>query len=68
MPSFRVPFLAFLLIAALAAGPARAEPVTFEAEDGLQIKGDVYRPAAPSSTTIVLFHQAGSSRGEYRDI
>ena len=68
MPSFRVPFLAFLLITVLAASPAHAEPVTFQAEDDLQITADVYRPATPSSTTIVLFHQAGSSRGEYRDI
>ena len=68
MPWFRVPLFALLAFVLLAIAPAHAEPVTFESADGLPIKGDVYRPGAPSSTAIVLFHQAGSSRGEYRDI
>ncbi|MEX1023518.1 MAG: alpha/beta fold hydrolase [Planctomycetota bacterium] len=55
--------------------------VAFAAADGLEITADLYRPsrpagerAAPSSGDerstpfIVLCHQAGSSRGEYRSI
>ncbi|MGI9383671.1 MAG: alpha/beta hydrolase [Methyloligellaceae bacterium] len=68
MPTFRVPIFALVALFALVSAPAIAEPVKFTAEDGLEITGDVYRPTAPSNAVIVLFHQAGSSRGEYREI
>ena len=42
--------------------------VQFPSEDGLKITGDVYRPSGLATTAIVLFHQARSSRGEYKDI
>jgi len=49
---------------------AEAQPKTveFPSQDKLTITGEVYRPSGLSSTVIVLFHQAGSSRGEYRAI
>lgn len=41
------------------------EKVTFRAEDGLKITADLYE-VDPSNPYIILFHQAGSSRGEYK--
>ncbi len=43
------------------------EKVTFTAEDGLKITADLYE-TNPSKPYIILFHQAGYSRGEYRQI
>ena len=43
------------------------EKVTFSAEDGLQITADLYE-IDPSKPYVLLFHQAGSSRGEYKQI
>ena len=58
-----------LLLVSLASTAAGNETVTFASEDGLLVTADVYAPyengAAP---IIVLFHQAGSSRGEYTEI
>ena len=43
------------------------EKVTFYAEDGLKITADLYE-TDPGNPYILLFHQAGYSRGEYRQI
>ena len=43
------------------------EKVSFVAEDGLEITADLYE-INPSKPYILLFHQAGSSRGEYLQI
>jgi len=53
---------------AAAAGSSR-QTVTFASLDGLEITADLYAPH-PDKTTpfIVLFHQAGWSRGEYEEI
>jgi alpha-beta hydrolase superfamily lysophospholipase len=43
--------------------------VQFNAHDGVRIRGDLYSVDANKSRPfIVLFHQARSSRGEYREI
>ena len=54
----------------LFAGAALArEPLTLKAADNLPVSADVYRAdAKPDAPWIVLAHQAGSSRGEYRTI
>ncbi|MEP3525689.1 MAG: alpha/beta hydrolase [Hyphomicrobiales bacterium] len=57
-------FIAF--IAVLFSFNAFAESVSFKAADGLLVSGDLNKGS--SSTAIVLFHQAGSSRGEYKTI
>lgn len=44
------------------------QTVSFETEDGLDITADVYTPHPTSAPFILLFHQAGFSRGEYRSI
>ena len=48
--------------------PASAETITFEAKDGVAITADLVRPKQSAKAAIVLFHMAGSSRGEYRAI
>jgi alpha-beta hydrolase superfamily lysophospholipase len=42
-------------------------PVTLRAEDGLKVSGLYYR-ATRARAIILLFHQAGSSKGEYATI
>jgi pimeloyl-ACP methyl ester carboxylesterase len=52
----------------LASGSLIAQKkITFQASDGLTITADLYE-ADVSRPYILLFHQAGYSRGEYRDI
>lgn len=51
--------------------PLRAAPstITFPAEDGITVTADLFMAHSDKSTPfIVLFHQAGWSRGEYREI
>ncbi len=43
------------------------EIITYPSEDGLQITADYYN-TTNSDTYIILFHQAGWSRGEYKEI
>jgi dienelactone hydrolase len=55
----------------LAAGPLAAQAprtIAFESDDSLPITADLYTTLPPASPFIVLFHQAGASRGEYREI
>jgi pimeloyl-ACP methyl ester carboxylesterase len=42
--------------------------VDFTTADGIQARADVYDSAPSSATWVLLFHQAGWSRGEYREI
>ncbi len=42
--------------------------ITLKAKDGLEITGDLYVAASKDAPFILLCHQAGSSRGEYRKI
>ena len=63
---------AFVLLIAsitLVATAHAREAVMLKAADGLKVTADVYRTVdTPDATWIVLAHQAGSSRGEYRTI
>jgi dienelactone hydrolase len=65
-------FYSLLILVTLGLSPALAiEPQTteFPSEDGLVITSDLYLAHEAAGTpVIVLFHQAGSSRGEYRTI
>jgi dienelactone hydrolase len=62
----------FMLAAMLWAGAslaAAAQSISFRSADNLPITADSYAPYAAAATpVIVLFHQAGSSRGEYDEI
>ena len=55
----------------LGAAPVSAEEefetVEFPSGDGLEITADLYASHPPNAPFIVLFHQAGWSRGEYRE-
>jgi dienelactone hydrolase len=51
-----------------AATPAGVRMIQFPAGDGVTVTADVYAPLPPTAPFIVLFHQAGYSRGEYRTI
>ncbi len=51
-----------------AATPAGVQVLHFPAADGVVVTADLYAPHPPTAPMIVLFHQAGYSRGEYRTI
>ena len=58
-----------LLMATASFASAEPETITFKSVDDLLITADRYTPHTSNSTPlIVLFHQAGSSRGEYNEI
>jgi len=60
---------ALLCLAWASPAAAASEELVFPAEDGLQVTADLYRAHPdPKTPFIVLFHQAGWSRGEYREI
>ncbi len=63
-------FLSLVLILVSSVSTVFAgETVTFLSEDGLLISADIHAPHQNSKAPmIVLFHQAGSSRGEYAEI
>ncbi len=66
--------IAAIAVVAVALGlalPAQAQTkkITFNAADGLQVTADLYLAHKDlSAPCVVLFHQAGWSRGEYREI
>ena len=47
---------------------ANAETIHFQASDGVKVTADFNTPNDSFSTIIVLYHMAGSSRGEYVEI
>lgn len=53
--------------AAVSAPVVKTSEITFKASDGVTIYGRYYRAAAPRAL-ILLFHQAGSSKDEYKTI
>jgi len=67
MPKFLIWCLLFVLTAGMSLAVS-AEKFRFNSADGLEISADSYAPNAPGSPLIVLFHQAGFSRGEYVQI
>ena len=48
--------------------PVAPERIETEAADGLKLTADLYETGDRSDPIILLFHQARSSRGEYREI
>ena len=60
-----------ILLCALPAVAGSAEEIWLTAADGVQIRGDLYlldKESRGTAPTILLFHQAGSNRGEYASI
>jgi len=63
--------LSFLLVILFFPALVFAEQaLTFASEDGVVISADFYasKKEVKQKTLIILFHQAGSSRGEYKTI
>lgn len=56
------------LCCAVTARSADPQTITFPSGDGITITADVYLANAGNAPLILLFHQAGWSRGEYREI
>ena len=44
------------------------DTITFNSEDGVTIAADLYAPHPNDAPFVILFHQAGWSRGEYIEI
>ena len=59
--------LTFIMLCA-AFGQSAAKTVTFKSQDGLTITADLYMTTNKKAPFIILFHQAGYSRGEYLEI
>ena len=59
-------FLILLLV--LFVQVSAQNPITFKASDGLEITASLYISNPENSSLILLFHQAGWSRGEYNEI
>lgn len=51
-----------------AVAKVRIETIQFPAEDGLLVTADLYQWHDQDAPFILLFHQAGWSRGEYKEI
>lgn len=65
---FGAAFLWMVTGSATSRAEAGFQTVDFPTGGGLEARADVYEPKAKSPTLILLFHQAGWSRGEYRQI
>ncbi len=61
-------FLSFCLLIFLAVSVQAKTTLSFPSKDGLQITADMYIDRVDKRPLIVLFHQAGWSRGEYKEI
>lgn len=60
--------LAVLAWSVTSTGVADDESIDFPTRNGIRARADLYGPDEPNSTLVLLFHQAGWSRGEYREI
>ena len=63
-----ISFQLLALSLALARTLKAQEHVALTASDGVKVYGDFYPAARKSDAYILLFHQAGSNRGEYAPI
>jgi dienelactone hydrolase len=70
MKNWRRALMVYLLACAGLAPAAQGavKHVQFPAADGVTVYGDFYSSGKPARPLILLFHQAGSNRGEYETI
>ncbi|MGB5809443.1 MAG: alpha/beta fold hydrolase [Polyangiales bacterium] len=72
MKSLRAGLLGFAMMLAVQAVGFASTPtykeIDFPTEGGIHARADLYTTDDKSATLIILFHQAGWSRGEYREI
>ncbi len=60
--------LLLLVLFTQSAQSSDSKTIVFPSGDGIPITADLYMPHPREAPLIVLFHQAGWSRGEYREI
>ncbi len=60
--------LILLFFIALSLHSFGQEKINFKSSDGLELTADKYFSNAETAPLIILFHQAGWSRGEYKEI
>lgn len=60
--------IAILVFVAIGVPASSFKTITFDSKDGVKITADVYMAHPRTAPFIILFHQARSSRGEYREI
>ena len=58
----------FILILTISVYPSKKETVAFKAKDSVTVTADLYLVSDSKAPFILLFHQAGWSRGEYTEI
>ena len=61
-------FISTLALYAQSEPDFMGETISFKSDDGLKVTADLYMPHETSAPFIILYHQAGYSRGEYRSI
>jgi len=67
----RITCIELLVAAGLAMSPApghAADVISFAASDRVRVFADFYSAGSKAKPLILLFHQAGSNRGEYATI
>lgn len=57
-----------IMLVSTSSSVADSKIVSFNSSDNILISADIYSPHQSSAPIVVLFHQAGSSRGEYNEI
>jgi len=60
--------LVIFLLSVIGLHAADFETIEFPSKDGLQITADYYAGPISGAPMIIIYHQAGWSRGEYREI
>ncbi|MEO9482614.1 MAG: hypothetical protein ABJG47_04185 [Ekhidna sp.] len=58
----------FIFLIAFSLSSVAQKQISFPSKDSINIVADLYAPHDKSAPFILLFHQAGYSRGEYREI
>jgi len=66
--TFLICLVTFVGVNAQSDLPFAGETISFKASDGLKVTADLYMAHNNSAPFIILYHQAGYSRGEYRTI
>jgi alpha-beta hydrolase superfamily lysophospholipase len=64
----RIPAFLLLALAFLPSNAHAQDPIKLNAADGVTVYGERYSADGDPKATILLFHQAGSNRGEYAPI
>ena len=68
MKSFKIIFVSILFLLVSLNLSANVKTVTYKSQDGLLITANLYLTHKAEAPFIILFHQAGWSRGEYKEI